>query len=38
LSRNQRIEASAGQLEYATAADRGTTFRLVLPIASELKS
>lgn len=32
------LEKHGGQLEYTTAADRGATFRLVLPIASELKS
>ena len=32
------LEKHGGRLEYTTAADRGTTFRLVLPIASELKS
>ena len=31
------LEKHGGQLEYTTVAGRGTTFRLVLPIASEFK-
>jgi len=32
------LEKHGGRLEYTTTAHRGTTFRLVLPIASELKA
>lgn len=32
------LEKHGGQLEYTTAAHQGTTFRLVLPLASDLKS